>query len=81
MVGRVGIPVFFPISVEKAFSFSPFQDIAGCGFIIYGLHYVEVLPLYAHFVESLYQEWMLNSYMVKSARAVITETFGFDHAL
>ena len=31
-----------------------------CGFAIYGFYYIEVVPLYAHSLESFYQEWMLN---------------------
>ena len=29
-------------------------------FFLYGLYYVEVGSLYAHFLESFYQKWVLN---------------------
>ena len=56
---RVCIPVLFPIS-EENFQLLAVQYDVGCGFIIYGLYYVEVLALYSHFAESFYHEWMLN---------------------
>ena len=58
-VGRVGILVLFLISEEKLSVFAVKYNV-GCGFVIYGLYYVELLALYTHFVESFYHEWMFN---------------------
>ena len=44
----------------KSFQLLTVQYDVGCGFIIYGLYYVEVLALYTYFSESFYHEWMLN---------------------
>ena len=30
------------------------------GFVTYGLHYVEIVSFYAHFLESFYHKWVLN---------------------
>ena len=38
----------------SAFSFSTVENDVCCGFVIYGLYYVEVGSLYAHFLESFY---------------------------
>ena len=35
-------------------------NAVGSGFVVYGLYYVEVGSLYAHFLESFYQKWVLN---------------------
>jgi len=58
-----------------------FRTVLAVGLSYMAFIMLRYLPSVPFFVESLYREWMLNSYMVKSARAVITETFGFDHAL
>ena len=58
-MGIVGIPVFSQ-SQRKSFQPLAVQYDVSCGFIIYGLYYVEVLALYVHFVESFHHEWMLN---------------------
>uniref|UniRef100_A0A9L0TKV9 Uncharacterized protein n=1 Tax=Equus caballus TaxID=9796 RepID=A0A9L0TKV9_HORSE len=38
----------------------PFECDVGCGFVIYGLYYVEVISFYAHFVQSFYHKWLLD---------------------
>ena len=68
-------PCLVPNLRGKAFSFSLLNNDVGCGFVIYGLYYVEVLALYSHFVESFYYEWMLN--FVKCFSSI----FGYDHVL
>ena len=55
----MGILVLFPI-LEAKLQLFIFKYDVGCGFVLYGLYYVEVLVLYTHFVESFYHEWMLN---------------------
>lgn len=30
------------------------------GFVIYGLHYVDIVSLYAHFAGEFYHKWTLN---------------------
>ena len=36
------------------------KDVS-CGSVIYDLCYVELVSLYAHFLESFYHIWLLNS--------------------
>ena len=36
------------------------EDDVGCGFVIYGLYYVEESSLYAYFLENFYHKWVLN---------------------
>ena len=55
-VARVDILVLFLI---RGNSFTVENDIC-CGFVIYGLYYVEVRSLYAHFLERFYHKWVLN---------------------
>ena len=47
---------------EKVFAmyFSPFTITFTCGFVTYGLYYVEIYSLYRTFDESLCHKWMLN---------------------
>ena len=54
-IGESGHLVLFLV-----FQFLAVKDYVGCGFVIYGLYYVEIFALYTHFVESFYHEWMLN---------------------
>ena len=44
----------------NAFSFSLLRMMFCCGFVIYGVYYVEVSSLYAHFLEGFYHKWVLN---------------------
>ena len=64
----------FPI-FRKSFQLLAIKYDVGCGFVIYGLYYVEALALYTHFVESFYDEWMLN--IVKCFFSI----FGHDHVI
>ena len=57
--GKSGQSCLFPDNRGNAFSFSPKNDVC-CGFVVYGLYYVEVSSLYAHFLESFYHKWVLN---------------------
>ena len=59
MVVRVGNLVMFLILVEMVSVFHHWGWF-GCGFVIYGLYYVEVSSLYAYFLEGLYHKWVLN---------------------
>ena len=57
-MARMGILVLFLILQEV---FSVFHHwIWHYGFVIYGLYYVEVCSLHAHFLKSFYYKWMLN---------------------
>ena len=43
----------------NAFSFTIESDVT-CGFVTYGLYYVEEVSLYAHFLEGFCHKWVLN---------------------
>ena len=62
-------------SQRKSFQLLALKYDVGCGFVIYGLYYVEVHALYAHFVESFYHEWMLNFV------ECFFSTYGDDHVV
>ena len=53
-------PYLVPDLRGNAFSFSPLRMMFCCGFVVYGLYYVELGSLYAHFLESFYHIWVLN---------------------
>ena len=53
------ILVLFLILVEMLSVFTIEADVV-CGFVIYGLYYVEESSLYAYFLESFYHKWVLN---------------------
>ena len=55
----MGNLVLFLILVEWFQFFTTENDVC-CGFVIYGLYYVEVSSLYAHFLESFYHKCVLN---------------------
>ena len=57
--GEGGHPCLVPDIRGNAFSFPPLS-MMWLYFVIYGLYYVEVYSLYAHFGESFYQKWILN---------------------
>ena len=44
----------------KCFQFFTIEDNVCCGFITYGFYYVEVCAFHACFLESFYNQWMLN---------------------
>ena len=54
-----------------------------CGFVIYGLCYVELVSLYAHFLENFfYHIWLLNSVFPACMRLIILFLFfSFLHVL
>ena len=54
-----GQPCLLPDVRGNGFSFTTENDV-GCGFVIYGLYYVEVGSLYACFLEGFYHKWVLN---------------------
>ena len=54
--------VLFLILREK-FLVSAIVFDVGSGFLVYGLYYVEVLPLYSNFAECFYHKWVL--YLIK----------------
>ena len=56
---RVDILFLFLI-LKGSFQFFTIEYDASCRFIIYGLCYVKVCTLYAHFLESFYVKWVLN---------------------
>ena len=45
---------------RKCFQFFTIENNVCCGFVIYGLYYVEIDSLYAHFLESFYDKYVLN---------------------
>ena len=57
--GESGHPCLVPDPSGNAFSFSPLSMML-LWFVVYGLYYVEVGSLYAHFLESFYHNWVLN---------------------
>ena len=63
--GKSGHLCLVPDLSENVFSFFTIEDDACCGFVVYGLYYVEVGCLYAHFLESFYHKRVLN--FVKSS--------------
>ena len=56
---KVDILVLFLILEGMLSAFTVEYDVT-CGFVIYGLYYVEVGSLYTHFLESFDHKWMLN---------------------
>ena len=55
-----GHPCLVPDLWGNGFSFLPLNN-AYCGFVLYGLYYVEVGSLYAHFLKSFFfHKWVLN---------------------
>ena len=46
--------------IGKAFSLYTTEYNVSCGFVIYGLYYVEICSSYTQFVERFYHEQMLN---------------------
>ena len=57
---RVDILVLFLILEEMLSIFHACKWCFCCGFVMYGLYYVEVRSLYAHFLESFYHKRILN---------------------
>uniref|UniRef100_A0A8D1X3X7 Uncharacterized protein n=1 Tax=Sus scrofa TaxID=9823 RepID=A0A8D1X3X7_PIG len=51
--GESGCPCPVPDLSRDSFSFSPLR-------MMYGLYYVEVSSLYAHFLKGFYQKWVLD---------------------
>ena len=58
-MARVDTIVLFLI-LEEMLSVFNIENNVCCGFFIYGIYYVEVGSLYAHFLES-YHKWVLNA--------------------
>ena len=46
--------------LKEMFQLLTIEYNVSCGIVIYGLYYVEVYPLYAHFLEGFNHKWMLN---------------------
>ena len=57
--GESGQPYLAPDLRGNAFSFSPLRMMFAVG-LSYGLYYVEVGSLYAHFLEGFYHKLLLN---------------------
>ena len=55
----IDILALFLILAETLLAFTV-EYAVSCRFIIYGLYYIEVGSLCAHFLESFYHKWMLN---------------------
>ena len=45
----------------NGFSFSPLRMMFAVCFVIYGFYYVELVSLYAHFLESFHHKWVFSS--------------------
>ena len=58
--GESGQPCLISWSQWKWFQFFTTENDVGCGFVIYGLHYVKVSSLYAYILEGFYDKWVLN---------------------
>ena len=54
--GESGHPCLVPHLRGNVFRFSTIENDVCCGFVVYGLYYVEVGSLYAHFLESFYHK-------------------------
>ena len=50
----------------NGFSFSPLRMMFAVGFVIYVFYYVELVSLYAHFLESFYHKWVFSSVQLLS---------------
>ena len=57
--GESGHPCLVPDLRGNALFFTTENDVC-CGFVIYGLYYVEVGSLYAYFLEGFYHKCVLN---------------------
>ena len=57
--GEHGHPCLVPDLRGNGLFFTIKNDVC-CGFVIYGLYYVEVSSLYAYFLEGFYPKWVLN---------------------
>ena len=53
-------PCLVPDFGGNSSSFSPFENDVHRGFVIYGLYYVDVGSLYAHFIRGFYQKGVLD---------------------
>ena len=58
-MAKVDILVLFLNLWEKLVAFTV-EYAVSCGFVTYGVYYVEVCPLYAHFDDSSCCEWILD---------------------
>ena len=58
--GESGQPCLVPDFSGNKFHFFTIENDVGCGFVIYGLYYVEVCSLYVYFLEGFYHKWVLN---------------------
>ena len=58
--GDSGHPCLISDLRWSAFSFLTIENDVCCGFVLYGLYYVEVSSLYVHFLDSFYHKWVLN---------------------
>lgn len=73
--GESGQPCLVPKLSRKAFNFTFEYDVF-CGFVIYGIYYVEVCPFYAQFVEFLsYKDVKFCQMMLN-----LSLFFQFDHS-
>ena len=59
-VVKVDTLVLFLILGGMLFNFFTIEHNVCCNLIIYGLYYVEVDSLYAHFLKSVHHKWVLN---------------------
>uniref|UniRef100_A0A9L0RAM9 Uncharacterized protein n=1 Tax=Equus caballus TaxID=9796 RepID=A0A9L0RAM9_HORSE len=57
--GNRGHPCLVPVLRDDT-QFLPIENDVGCGFVVYGLYYVEVVPFYPHFVQRFYHKWLLD---------------------
>ena len=72
--GKRGHSCLVP-DLTKCFQLFTAECDVSCGFVIYGLFYVEVGSLYVHFLKSFYLKWMLNFIKTFSASIKIIIQF------
>ena len=58
--GGIAHPCHFPDLSGNFFQLFTIKNDVRCGFVTYGLYYVEVGSLYAHFLKGFYQKWVLD---------------------
>ena len=75
--GKSGHPFLITDLRENALIFSPLSMILAVVLLYYGLYYVEICSLYAHFLESVFfvlnHKWVMN--VVKSFLCIFWDDY------